>query len=44
MCTKHNLYWQVIRYIDSLREPVLPDKMPFHVINDDGYACLKDNK
>lgn len=44
MCTRHGLHWEVIRFTDSLRAPVHPDKTPLHVTNDDGYTCFKDNK
>lgn len=44
MCTEHNLYRQIIRFTDSLRAPVHPDKIPLHVTSGDGYTCLKGNK
>lgn len=44
MCTKHDHYWQVIRFTDSSRAPIHPDKTLLHITIGDGYLCLKGNK
>lgn len=44
MGTEHDLYWQVTRFVESLRAPVHPEKTPLHAANGDAYTGLKGNK